>query len=63
MPNFDGTGPRGEGPLTGSGHGYCVILLDPEKEKEYLKKRSQLICEQIKELKYIESRLEELERI
>jgi len=24
MPNFDGTGPRGEGPLTGGGGGFCV---------------------------------------
>ncbi|MGD2249253.1 MAG: DUF5320 domain-containing protein [Candidatus Methanofastidiosia archaeon] len=25
MPRFDGTGPRGRGPLTGRGMGYCVI--------------------------------------
>jgi len=24
MPNFDGTGPRGQGPFTGGGRGYCV---------------------------------------
>lgn len=24
MPGFDGTGPRGEGPFTGGGRGYCV---------------------------------------
>lgn len=24
MPGFDGTGPRGQGPLTGRGLGYCV---------------------------------------
>lgn len=23
MPGFDGTGPRGEGPMTGGGRGYC----------------------------------------
>jgi hypothetical protein len=23
MPGFDGTGPRGEGPMTGGGFGYC----------------------------------------
>ena len=23
MPGFDGTGPRGQGPLTGRGEGYC----------------------------------------
>jgi hypothetical protein len=27
MPAFDGTGPRGEGPLTGRGEGYCAIRL------------------------------------
>jgi hypothetical protein len=30
MPVFDGTGPRGQGPLTGRGEGYCAIRLpDP----------------------------------
>jgi hypothetical protein len=24
MPGFDGTGPRGAGPLTGAGRGYCI---------------------------------------
>ena len=24
MPGFDGTGPRGEGPFSGGGRGYCV---------------------------------------
>lgn len=27
MPGFDGTGPRGEGPLTGRGEGYCAVQL------------------------------------
>ena len=27
MPRFDGMGPRGEGPLTGQGEGYCVMRL------------------------------------
>jgi len=25
MPGFDGTGPRGEGPMTGGGKGYCAV--------------------------------------
>lgn len=25
MPRFDGTGPRGVGPMTGHGEGYCVL--------------------------------------
>ena len=27
MPRFDGTGPRGAGPMTGRGEGYCVLGL------------------------------------
>lgn len=27
MPNFDGTGPKGAGPMTGRGMGYCVLPL------------------------------------
>jgi hypothetical protein len=27
MPSFDGTGPRGLGPMTGRGEGYCAIVL------------------------------------
>lgn len=31
MPAFDGTGPRGQGPMTGRGEGYCAIRLpNPE---------------------------------
>ncbi|MBW2108356.1 MAG: DUF5320 domain-containing protein [Deltaproteobacteria bacterium] len=29
MPGFDGTGPRGLGPLTGEGSGYCMIKEQP----------------------------------
>lgn len=25
MPGYDGTGPRGRGPMTGRGDGYCVL--------------------------------------
>ena len=27
MPRFDGTGPMGQGPMTGGGRGYCVVAL------------------------------------
>ena len=27
MPGFDGTGPQGEGPMTGRGEGYCALVL------------------------------------
>jgi hypothetical protein len=29
MPRFDGTGPRGLGPMTGRGEGYCAIAFPP----------------------------------
>jgi len=28
MPGFDGTGPMGQGAMTGSGRGYCAIALN-----------------------------------
>jgi len=28
MPGFDGTGPRGQGSMTGGGRGYCVMPLN-----------------------------------
>ena len=28
MPNFNGTAPKGKGPLTGRGMGFCVVKLD-----------------------------------
>src|SRR4030042_1146178 len=27
MPGFDGTGPRGQGPMKGGGRGYCAVPL------------------------------------
>ena len=27
MPGYDGTGPRGRGPMTGRGGGYCLLKL------------------------------------
>jgi hypothetical protein len=27
MPAFDGTGPRGQGPMSGRGEGYCAVRL------------------------------------
>jgi hypothetical protein len=27
MPEYDGTGPRGRGPLTGAGRGFCILKL------------------------------------
>jgi hypothetical protein len=30
VPRFDGTGPQGEGPMTGRGEGYCAVALPDE---------------------------------
>jgi hypothetical protein len=32
MPAFDGTGPRGEGPFSGRGEGYCAVRLSPSDQ-------------------------------
>jgi hypothetical protein len=32
MPGFDGTGPRGQGPMTGRGEGYCALVLPLPEE-------------------------------
>lgn len=34
MPNFDGTGPLGQGPMTGRGQGYCVLKKSSKNGKE-----------------------------
>ena len=31
MPGFDGTGPRGMGPMTGGGRGFCALPLPPAR--------------------------------
>ena len=34
MPVFDGTGPKGQGPLTGRGEGYCAIRLPNPRSRQ-----------------------------
>jgi len=34
MPRFDGTGPKGRGPLTGRGMGYCAVRFPSESDTE-----------------------------
>jgi uncharacterized protein DUF5320 len=34
MPRFDGTGPLGQGPMTGRGEGYCVLVLSSTAEEK-----------------------------
>lgn len=33
MPGYDGTGPRGKGPMTGKGAGYCVLKFPRAEHK------------------------------
>ena len=34
MPSFDGTGPKGSGPLTGGRRGYCAVAMPgPETDR------------------------------
>ena len=43
MPNYDGTGPDGKGPMTGFGRGYCVISISSsEQELDFLRNQAQL---------------------
>jgi hypothetical protein len=35
MPRFDGTGPRGQGPMTGRGEGYCAVKIPESGEAPY----------------------------
>jgi hypothetical protein len=35
MPGFDGTGPRGQGTMTGRGEGYCALMLPAPGEVPY----------------------------
>ena len=51
MPNFDGTGPRGKGPMTGCGRGYCVLPIStPEEELVFLKSQAQALQAQLKQV-------------
>jgi len=60
MPGFNGTGPRGIGPMSGRGMGYCVIPLSTQEEElDYLKKRAQVMRG---ELRQIEVRIRTLEK-
>ena len=61
MPGFDGTGPRGMGPMTGGGRGYCAV---PQaggsgRELDSLKTQAQILRTQLKQ---IEARIAEQEK-
>lgn len=39
MPRFDGTGPQGQGPMTGRGEGYCAVEIPAPGRSEALAAR------------------------
>ncbi len=52
MPNFDGTGPHGKGPMTGGGMGYCVIpLSSPEQKLDFLINQTQVLQAELKQVR------------
>ena len=52
MPNFDGTGPRGKGPMTGRGQGYCVLPIStPDQELDFLKNQELALQEQLEQIR------------
>ncbi|MFA5309504.1 MAG: DUF5320 domain-containing protein [Dehalococcoidales bacterium] len=59
MPNFDNTGPKGNGPMTGQGKGRCAISLNtPEQELGFLKNQEKALMQQLKDIKSRIGRLE-----
>jgi hypothetical protein len=51
MPNYDGTGPDGKGPMTGFGRGYCVIpITSSEQEIELLRNQKHLLRAQLRQI-------------
>jgi hypothetical protein len=60
MPNHDGTGPDGKGPITGWGRGNCVLPLSgPEQELPFLANQAQALQ---KQLRRVRARIKLLEK-
>jgi hypothetical protein len=52
MPNFDGTGPSGKGPMTGCGRGYCALPISTsEQELSFLRNQAQALQAQLKQIR------------
>ena len=52
MPNYDGTGPDGKGPMTGFGRGYCVIpITSSEQEIELLRNQKNVLQAQLRQIR------------
>ncbi len=48
MPKRDGTGPYGNGPMSGKGDGICIIPLDESpQEIKFLKSRERALQQQL----------------
>jgi len=51
MPNYDGTGPDGKGPMTGFGRGYCVVpITSSEQELKLLRNQAHLLRAQLRQI-------------
>jgi len=52
MPNYDGTGPNGEGLMTNFGRDYCVIpTTNSEQELEFLMNQARILQAQLKQIR------------
>jgi hypothetical protein len=61
MPNKDGTGPIGKGPLTGRGSGHCILPLNTtEEELSFLKNQKKVLREQ---LRHVEAQVRALDSV
>jgi hypothetical protein len=59
VPNKDGTGPTGNGPITGRGRGKCIVPLSTQREEEtYLKNRKKVLKEDLASIKTREAKLQ-----
>jgi hypothetical protein len=60
MPNHDGTGPDGKGPMTGWGRGNCVVPISgSEQEFAFLNNQAQVLQ---KRLRQVRARMKQLEK-
>ncbi|MFC1956809.1 DUF5320 domain-containing protein [Chloroflexota bacterium] len=52
MPGFDGTGPRGMGPMTGGGRGYCAVPSADSsgRDLDALKTQAQVLRRQLEQI-------------
>lgn len=51
MPNFDGTGPTGKGPMTGRGGGNCVRRKGQANNLQTLENREKVLLKELDNIK------------